>query len=150
VVALGLAVLAAGCASSGTTVGPVSDLDRIRAEINEMRLAQDLVAADLARVLAELRSLDARTAEDHETLQQSSAELTRLQARVQAAETALQETKAALAMRPAAPPIGAVVPAPPPRPVPIVAVAVPVPVTPERAPRPSAASERPGWCTRPR
>ena len=40
----------------------------MRAELSEVRVAQDLVAADLARALAELRSIDARAAETQATV----------------------------------------------------------------------------------
>jgi tol-pal system protein YbgF len=84
-----------------------------------MRLAQDLVAADLARLLAEMRSLDARAAESQQMLRESSLELARLRAGLQASEDELRRAKAA----PAVPPPAAIPPA----------AAMPLPVTPPAA-----------------
>jgi tol-pal system protein YbgF len=72
----------------------------VRAGLAEMRLAQDLVAADLGRVLAELRSLDARASESQATLRESAAELASLRARLQATEDELRKSQAALSARP--------------------------------------------------
>lgn len=99
--AIAAALFATGCAATRSGGGE-SDLSKVRAELTEMRLSQDLLAADLARVLAELRSLDARAAETQETLRHSASEVARLQARLQVAEDELRQAKAALMARPPA------------------------------------------------
>jgi tol-pal system protein YbgF len=95
-----MTLLAGGCASRASVQEIQQDVSRVRAALTDVRLAQDLVSADLARVLAELRSLEARAAETQERLRVSSSELGQLHARVQAVEDDVRKSKAAVATRP--------------------------------------------------
>jgi tol-pal system protein YbgF len=89
--------------------------------MTEVRVAQDLVSSDLARVLAELRSLDARSTEAQQAMRESAAEVARVHTRLQATEDQARETKAAPV--PPRPPAGVIMPAP----APATAGARPVP-----------------------
>ena len=82
-------------------------------------------SADLARVLVELRSLDARTAETQEHIRESSSELAGLRARFEAAEEELRQSRAA---------------APPPPPLTPPAA---LPALPNADQRPDAAADEP-------
>lgn len=111
-----------------------TDVGKVRAELTEVRVAQDLVSADLARVLAELRSLDVRSAESQQTVRDAASEVVRLRSRLQATEDELRQSKAAQSARPA------VAPAPPTAVTPAPVVRAPA-VTPPPAALP-APSER--------
>jgi len=89
----------------------------VRAEVTEVRVAQDLAAADLARALAELRSIDARAAETQQTLRDAASEVVRLRTRLQVTEDEVRQSRVASGARPAAAPAppAAVTPAPPAR-----------------------------------
>jgi tol-pal system protein YbgF len=106
-----LALGVSGCATRAGVGALQSDVSRVRTELAELRLAQD-------RVLAELRSLDARASESQATLRESAAELAGIRVRLQAAEEELQKSQAAIARPPAAviPPAAASTPAPVPPP----------------------------------
>ena len=90
-----------------------ADVGKVRTELTEVRVAQDLVSADLARVLAELRSIDVRGAEGQQTVRDTAAEVVRLRTRLQAAEDELRQSRTAQGAKPAAAPPGRVTPAPP-------------------------------------
>lgn len=116
-VLLGLA--GGGCATRSSVGDLERELTALSAQLTEVRVAQDLVSADLARALAELRSLDARAADTQATMAASAAELARLRARLDATEAELRQVRATTAPRttPAlAPPPGG----PPPAAVPSV------------------------------
>jgi tol-pal system protein YbgF len=83
----------------------------VRAELTEVRVAQDLVSADLARVLAELRSMDVRAAETQQTLRDAASEVVRLRTRLQVTEDELRQGRLTPGSRPSTPP-AAVTPAP--------------------------------------
>ena len=91
-----------------------TDVGKMRAELTELRAAQDLVSADLARVLAELRSNDARAGETQQTLRDSASEIVRLRTRLQAAEEELRQSRLGQGARPttSSAPLAAVTPAP--------------------------------------
>ncbi|HEY7518342.1 MAG TPA: tol-pal system protein YbgF [Methylomirabilota bacterium] len=124
-------MVAAGCATRASVREIQTDVGTIRAELTEVRLAQDLVATDLARVLAELRSMDVRAAETQQTVRDAASEVVRLRTRLQAAEDELRQTRSGQGPQPSGPaaPPGAVTPAPPPRPgvVATVPAALPAP-----------------------
>ena len=105
----------------------------MRSQLTEVRAAQDLVAKDLARLLAELRTFDARSADTDGALRESSVELARLRARLDAAEAEMRQAKSAASTRSAV----KVVPAPPPVAPP---AALPVPTKDDRR---AAASDEP-------
>ena len=79
------------------------DVGKARSEVTEVRLAQDLVSTELARVLAELRSIDVRTAETQQTLRDAASEIVKLRARVQTTEDELRQGRLAQGARPANP-----------------------------------------------
>lgn len=127
-----LAAVVAGCATRASVQEIQADVSKVRAEVTEVRVAQDLVSADLARVLAELRSMDVRAAETQQTLRDAASEVVRLRTRLQATEDELRQGRLAQGARPAnpAPPPAVVTPAPVVRP-PVVATppaAMPAPV----------------------
>ena len=111
-VVLGLA--GGGCATRSSVGDLERELTASRAQLTEVRVAQDLVSADLARVLAEVRSLDARATDTQAIMAASSAELARLRARLDATEAEVRQMRATTAPRttPAlAPPSGGPPPA---------------------------------------
>ena len=91
-----------------------TDVSKVRADLTEVRVAQDLVSADLARVLAELRSMDVRAAETQQTLRDAASEVVRLRTRLQATEDELRQGRLTQGPRPSTPttPPAAVTPAP--------------------------------------
>ena len=100
-------------------------------EVTEIRVAQDLVSADLARVLAELRSLDARSAETQQTLRDAASEVVRLRTRVEATEDELRQSRTVQGSRATAvvaPPMA------PPAPAPIARAPVLAPTPPVASP----------------
>jgi tol-pal system protein YbgF len=119
-----IAAVAAGCATRASVQEIQTDVGKVRAEVTEVRLAQELVSADLARVLAELRSIDARGGETQQTLRDAASEIVRLRARVQVTEDELRQGRPAQGSRgasaappasaPAAPIVRAPVVTPPP------------------------------------
>jgi tol-pal system protein YbgF len=111
-----VAVVTAGCATRGSVQEIQTDVGKVRAEVTEVRLAQDLVSAELARVLAELRSVDVRSAETQQTLRDAASEIVKLRARLQTTEDELRQSRLAQGTRPATPPA----PPTPPPPAPVV------------------------------
>ena len=110
-----VAILASGCASRRAVAQLEAEVGRLRAELAEMRIAQEVTARDLTRVAPQIQALDARTNETQSSLRGLSDEISRLTKRTDAADTALGEARAqveALTTRPAAP--AAPPPAPPP------------------------------------
>ena len=98
-----MAIIAAGCATRASVQDIQTDVGKVRAEVTEVRLAQDLVSADLARVLAELRSIDVRGAETQQTLRDAASEIVKLRARLQTTEDELRQGRVAQSPRPATP-----------------------------------------------
>ena len=83
--------------------------------MTEIRVSQDLVSADLARVLAELRSLDARSAETQQTLRDAASEVVKLRTRVEATEDDVRQSRTVQNPRSATvapPPMATLAPAP--------------------------------------
>jgi tol-pal system protein YbgF len=143
-----VAILAGGCA----TQGAVSDLDaevsKLRSEVAELRVAQEVTGRDLARVGPQIEALDARTSETQAAVRTMSGEFQRFHQRVDAVDTAVGETRARVEVLTKAPPAPArPTPAPPPSPPtssPIAAVerprvpAVPSPAAPPESVPPGA------------
>jgi tol-pal system protein YbgF len=129
-----LAAVATGCATRASVRQIQADVGKVQGEVTEIRLAQDLVSAELARVLAEVQSLDARSAETQQTLGDTASEVMRLRTRLQATADDIRQSGAAQTPRAAivVPPATAdATPASVARPL----VAAP-PVTPASAPTP--------------
>jgi len=113
-----VAILASGCASRRAVTQLETEVGRLRAELAEMRIVQEVSARDLARVAPQIQALDARTSETQSSMKGLSDEIARLTKRTDAADTALGETRArveALTASPAAP--AAASPPPPAAPV---------------------------------
>ena len=141
------AVLGGGCATRASVHEIRADVDKVRGEVTEVRVAQDLVSADLARALAELRSLDARAAETQQTVRDAASEVVRLRTRLQSTEDELRQSRLGAPARPATPPAApaVVTPAPPAR-APLITtpqVALPTPTETEisRAPKDDPAEQ---------
>jgi tol-pal system protein YbgF len=140
------AILAGGCASQGAVSDLTSEVKKLRSELAELRVAQEVTGRDVARVGPQIEALDVRTSETQATVRTMSGELQRFYQRVDAVDTAVGETRArveTLTRAPAAPSSPAPAPAPPPSPSAIAAVerprvpAVPPPaVPPAQAPAP--------------
>jgi tol-pal system protein YbgF len=128
-------ILAGGCASQGAVSDLGSEVAKLRSDLAELRVAQEVTGRDLARVGPQIEALDARTSETQATVRTMSVELQRFYHRVDAVDTAVGATRArveALTQTPPAPPP----PAPPPTSSAITAVerprvpAVPAPTAP--------------------
>jgi tol-pal system protein YbgF len=90
-----LAIIAGGCASRRAVDRLESDVDRLRSELAEMRLAQQVTSRDIAAVTSQLQGLDVKSLRDN---------VAQLSRRADAAEAALVATQAkieALASQPA-------------------------------------------------
>jgi len=162
-----LAVLAGGCASRRAVDRLESDVGRLRSELAEMRVAQEVTTRGLATVTSQLQALDVRPLGD---------EVARLTRRADAADAALAAAQAkveALATQPGAPTspgraattqvpaplppapeVMSPVPAPTP-PAPAVMSPVPAPLPPAPAvmspvPAPAPTSPPPAAAERPR
>src|SRR5438046_7267639 len=108
-----VALLATGCASRGSVRQVQDDLAGLHADVSELRHSYELSARELARMMEELRALDARNAELQAAIREQGAEAACLRARLDAAEQELRETRTLIA---SPPPVGAPAPrAPPPR-----------------------------------
>ncbi len=112
VVAMVAVLVVTGCASRGSVQRAADDIDSLRAEIADLRQAQDRTAAEVTQRLDELRALDARTTTLETGMRQSEDEITRLRARVDTTEQELRQTRI-LASVPARAPTA---PSTPPRP----------------------------------
>ena len=142
-----VAILASGCASRGAVGQLESDVGKLRAELAEMRVAQEVTARDLARATPQLQALDARTSRAESGVTALADEVASLNKRADAANTTLGETRArvdALAPPAATPPPATAVERPrvPPAPAPTVPTVPPAPSTPSTTP-PSLAPPMP-------
>ena len=112
-----VAILAGGCATQGAVSDLTTEVKKLRSELAELRIAQEVTGRDLARVGPQIEALDARTSETQATVRTMSGELQRFYQRVDAVDNAVGETRArveALTQAPAAPPAPAPAPPPPP------------------------------------
>ena len=128
-----LAILASGCAGRRE-----SDVERLRSELSELRVAQQATSRDLASTTSQLQALDVKTLAD---------EVARLNRRADAADAALADARVKLDMLAtpsaiaSAPPAASPVPAPLP-PAPAVMAPVPAPLPPDPAVMTPAPSNR--------
>jgi tol-pal system protein YbgF len=133
-----VAIVAGGCASHGAVAELGSEVSKLRSELAELRVAQEVTGRDLARVAPQIEALDVRTSETQATVRAMSGELQRFYKRAEAVDTAVGETRArveSLTQAPPAPPRPA---PPPPAPSAITAVERPrVPAVPSPAVPPS-------------
>jgi len=84
-----------------------SEVGRLRSELAELRVAQEVTARNLARVAPQIEALDARTSETQAGMRSLSDDITRLTRRTDAVDTTLGETRArvdTLATTPRPPP----------------------------------------------
>lgn len=141
-----VAILAGGCASQGAVSDLSSEIKKLRSELAELRVAQEVTGRDVARVGPQIEALDARTSETQAALRTMSGELQRYNQRVDAVDTAVGETRArveSLTQAPAAlaPAPAPAPPSPPPSPSAIAAVERPrVPAVPPPAVPPGQAA----------
>jgi tol-pal system protein YbgF len=89
-----VALLAAGCATRASYHRLTADVDALRAEVTELRQAQQAATRDVARATAESRALEARLTELSGAQAVAASELATLRERVQTAETELREARA--------------------------------------------------------
>jgi tol-pal system protein YbgF len=109
-----VATLAGGCASRGTVSELGSEVGRLRSELSELRLVQEVTARDLARVAPQIEALDARTSETQSSMRTLTEDVTRLARRSDAVDTSLGETRARVeALTPTAAPPSVAAPMPP-------------------------------------
>jgi tol-pal system protein YbgF len=127
---LGIVALAAlGCATRGSVSRVRDDVATLRVEVTHLRQSHEAVLRDLARAVAETKSLEARVTEMAAAQRASAAEMAKLRERVEATEAVAREAKvvASLPSAPAVtpPPVAAIPPPaapmvvrPAPRPIP--------------------------------
>jgi tol-pal system protein YbgF len=128
-----LAVLASGCASRRAVDRLESDVGRLRAELSELRVAQEATSRNLANATSQVQALDVKALAD---------EVARLNRRADTADAALADARVKLDMLaappaiasapPASPSPASPVPAPQP-PAPAVMSPVPAPLPPDPA-----------------
>jgi tol-pal system protein YbgF len=115
------------------------DVGALRVEVTHLRQSHEAVMCDLARALAETKSLEARVAEMAAAQRASAAEMAKLRERVEATEAVAREAKVvtALPSTPAVtpPPVAPVVARPAPPATPATPLTRPTPAAP---PSPSA------------
>jgi tol-pal system protein YbgF len=138
-----VATLAGGCASRDAVSGLGSEVGKLRSELAELRLAQEVTARDLARVGPQIQALDARTSETQSSMRALTDDIARLARRSDAMDTSLGETRARVeALAPTAAPRAVAAPPPPPAASAIERPRVPAPPAPlvpqSMAPAPSA------------
>lgn len=133
-VAAVLVLLATGCATRSSVNRLRADVATMRAELTDLRQAQEATALGLARTAAEGRALPPMIAQVAAVLKERSDQMAGLRARVEAIEADARAAKAPppapVAPAPVAPP-----PAPVAKPPAAVARVVPPPVQPPPAPR---------------
>ena len=121
-------MLGSGCATRGSVRAVEKDVSKLRGDVSEVRVAQDLLSSDLARVLAELRSLEARSTEAQQAIRDSAAEMARVSTRLQTTEDQLRDGKAPAGTARAT--LGVIMPAPPPAATPATPLVTMPPATP--------------------
>ena len=121
-------MLGSGCATRGSVRAVEKDVSKLRGDVSEVRVAQDLLSSDLARVLAELRSLEARSTEAQQAIRDSAAEMARVSTRLQTTEDQLRDGKAPAGTARAT--LGVIMPAPPPAAPPAPPLVTTPPATP--------------------
>jgi tol-pal system protein YbgF len=135
-----VAILAVGCASQGAVSELGSEVGKLRSELAELRVAQEVTGRDLARVGPQIEALDARTSETQAAVRTMSGELQRFYQRFDAVDTAVGETRARVESLTPAPPARPSPAPPPPTSSAIAAVEHPrVPAVPAPAPPPAQA-----------
>jgi tol-pal system protein YbgF len=138
-----LAVLASGCANRRAVERLESDVGRLRAELSELRVAQEATSRNLANASSQLQALDVRALAD---------EVARLNRRADAADAALADARVKLDMLATPPAVASAPPAPPSPgsspvpaplpPAPAVMSPVPAPLPPDPAVMTPAPSNR--------
>jgi tol-pal system protein YbgF len=108
-------ILAGGCASRGAVVELGTEVGKLRSELAELRLAQEVTSRDLARVAPQIQALDARTSETQTIVRTLTDDIVRLARRYEGVDTMLAEARARVdALAPPAPPAPAAKPPAPP------------------------------------
>jgi tol-pal system protein YbgF len=110
-----VAILAGGCATQGAVSDLGSEVGKLRSELAELRVAQEVTGRDLARVGPQIEALDARTSETQAAVRTMSGEFQRFHQRADAVDTAVGDTRARVeALTQASPAPARPTPAPPP------------------------------------
>src|SRR5262245_42987158 len=99
-----VAILAGGCASQGAVSDLSSEVKKLRSELAEIRVAQEVTGRDLARVGPQIEALDARTSETQAAVRTMSGEVQRFHQRFDSVDTAVGETRARVEALTQAPP----------------------------------------------
>jgi tol-pal system protein YbgF len=137
---LGIVALdASGCATRGSVSRVCDDVGALRVEVTHLGQSHEAVMRDLARAMAETKSLEAGVAEMAAAQRASAAQMAKLRERVEATEAVAREAKVltALPSTPAVtpPPVAPVVSRPAPPATPATPLTRPTPAAP---PSPSA------------
>jgi tol-pal system protein YbgF len=112
-----VAILTGGCATQGAVSDLDSEVSKLRSELAELRVAQEVTGRNLARVGPQIETLDARTSETQAAVRTISGEFQRFHQRVDAVDSAMGETRARVEVLTKATPAPArPTPAPPPSP----------------------------------
>jgi tol-pal system protein YbgF len=93
VVAMVAVLVVTGCASRGSVQRAVDDIDTLRADVANLRQAQDRIATDVTQRVDELRALEARAMALETGIRESSQEITRLRLRVETTEQELRQAR---------------------------------------------------------
>jgi tol-pal system protein YbgF len=118
VVAMMAILVVTGCASRGAVQQAVDDIDVLRADLADLRQAQEAIAAEMTQRLDESRALEARAMSLESGLRESLEEITRLRSRLQATEDELRQVRTVATVPARAPAPPAVAPERAPRIVP--------------------------------
>jgi tol-pal system protein YbgF len=89
-----VAILAGGCASRGTVTELGAEVGKLRSELAELRVAQEVISRDVARVAPQLQALDARTSETQTIVRTLTDDIVRLARRYEGVDAMLAEARA--------------------------------------------------------
>ena len=94
VVAMVAVLVVTGCASRGSVRRVQDGVEGLRADLIDLRRAQETTATALTRTRDEVRALDDRALTLQTAIRESSEEIARLRLRLQATETELRQVRA--------------------------------------------------------
>ena len=125
-------ILAGGCASRGAVAELGTEVGKLRSELAELRLAQEVTSRDVARVAPQIQALDARTSETQMIMRTLTEDIVRLARRYEGVDAMLAEARARVEA--IAPPAATPPPTTPPSPPTVSALEKPrVPAAPAPA-----------------
>jgi tol-pal system protein YbgF len=91
-----VSLVTVGCATRGSVRQVGTDVAGVRADVTDLRRAQETASRELARTAADVRALTDRMAELQASLRDTAGETARLRARAEQAEQELRDTKSAV------------------------------------------------------